>query len=346
MNILITGGTGFIGTPLSRELRKAGHNVVVTTRRRGNPTLPPFEKGGRGGFLTWKPPDLIPPDIISSFDAVINLAGEPIAPGRWTKGKKEKILSSRINVTRALVESMKQIPLNPCLPDRQAPLLKGETSKIPLFDKEGQGEIIKKDRGGLPKVLISASAVGYYGARGDEYVTEDTAPASDFLADVCVKWEAEALKARDSGVRVVIIRIGGVLESDGGALSQMVIPFKFFVGGPIGSGKQWFSWIHRDDVVGIMKYALEHDTVSGPVNATAPKPVTNKEFSRALGKALSRPSWLSVPGFVVELTLGELGSVLLTGQRVLPERILQAGYKFRYPEIDGALKAIFEGKRS
>jgi len=294
MNILITGGTGFIGTPLRRELRNAGHSVVVTTRR------PSDSKE----MLTWDPPDLIPQDVISNFDAIINLAGEPIAPGRWTKEKKGRILSSRINTTRALVESI-------------------------------------KNAGAKPKALISASAVGYYGAHGDEYVTEETSPASDFLADVCVRWEAEALKARDLGVRVVFIRIGGVLESDGGALPRMVIPFKFFLGGPIGSGKQWFSWIHRDDVAGIMKYALEHDTVSGPVNATAPNPVTNKEFSTALGKVLNRPSCFAVPGFVVELTLGELGSVLLTGQRVLPEKILKAGYKFKYTDVNKALKAIF-----
>ncbi|RJQ19422.1 MAG: TIGR01777 family protein [Nitrospiraceae bacterium] len=295
MNILITGGTGFIGTALCRELRNTGHTVIVTSRRRSDSK----EK------LTWDPPDLIPPDVISNFDAVINLAGEPIASGRWTKEKKRKILSSRVTATRALVDSM-------------------------------------RNAGAKPGVLISASAIGYYGAHGDEYVTEDTPPSSDFLADVCVKWEAEALKAQEFGTRVVITRIGGVLESDGGALPQMIIPFKFFLGGPIGSGKQWFSWVHRDDVVGIMKYALEHDTVSGPVNATAPNPVTNKEFSTALGKALNRPSCFAVPGFVVELTLGELGKVLLTGQRVLPGKALNAGYQFKYTEVNDALKAIFK----
>jgi uncharacterized protein (TIGR01777 family) len=304
MNILITGGTGFIGTPLSRELRKSGHTVVVTTRRQINPPPLPFSKGEMGGFLTWNPPHLIPPDVISRFDALINLAGEPIAPGRWTKMKKERILSSRIDTTRSLVASM-------------------------------------KEAGAKPEVLISASAIGYYGARGDEYITEDALPAADFLAQVCTKWEAEALRAQELGIRVVLIRIGGVLGSDGGALPRMTIPFKFFLGGPIGSGKQWFSWIHRDDVVGIIKYALEHNVLSGPVNATAPNPVTNREFSIALGNALGRPSWLSVPGFIVRLTLGELGSVLLTGQHVLPEKAVKAGYKFKYIDINQALRAIF-----
>ena len=298
MNILITGGTGFIGTPLSLELRNSKHTVVVTTRRRSDSK----EK------LTWNPPDLISSDVISEFDAVINLAGEPIAPGRWTKERKERILTSRISTTRALVDSIKNA---------------------------------KKK----PKALISASAIGYYGAHGDEYLTEDTAPANDFLADVCKQWEAEALRAKEFGVRVVVVRIGGVLESDGGALPQMMVPFKFFVGGPLGSGRQWFSWIHRDDVVGIIKYALDNDKISGPVNATAPNPVTNTEFSAALGKALKRPSWLAVPGFIVRITLGELGNLLLTGQRVLPDKALKAGYQFKYTAVKDALKAIIREER-
>ena len=294
MKILITGGTGFIGTPLSHELRKSGHKVVVTTRRSSDSP----EK------ITWHPPERIPSDVMEGFDAVINLAGEPIAPGRWNGEKKEKILMSRINTTRALVESIK-----------------------------------KADR--KPEVLISASAVGYYGAHGDEYVTEDTPPGWDFLADVCKQWESEAQKAMQLGVRVVITRFGGVLESDGGALPQMIIPFKFFLGGPIGSGKQWFSWIHRDDVVGIIQYALKNETLTGPVNATAPNPVTNREFSKALGRAFGSPSWFPVPGFIVKLTLGELGSVLLTGQRVVPEKAVKEGYDFKYIDVDQALKAIF-----
>jgi hypothetical protein len=300
MKILITGGTGFIGTPLSLELRNSKHTVVVTTRRRSDSK----EK------LTWNPPDLIPLDVISNFDAVINLAGEPIAPGRWTKERKELILTSRTSTTRALVDSIKNA---------------------------------KKK----PKALISASAIGYYGAHGDEHLTEDTAAANDFLADVCKQWEAEALRAKEFGVRVVLVRIGGVLESDGGALPQMMVPFKFFLGGPLGSGKQWFSWVHRDDVVGIIKYALDNDNISGPVNATAPNPVTNTEFSAALGNALKRPSWLAVPGFIVKSTFGELGSVLLTGQRVFPEKALKAGYQFKYTAVKDALKAIFrEGTQS
>lgn len=312
MNILITGGTGFIGSALSQEFSSSGHKVIIASRRKTPPKLENIE------IVRWDIQTPLSSEIMSGIDAVINLAGESIASGRWTKRRKELILSSRINTTRALVESMKQISPNPSL--------------------------LKGDKGGLPKVLISASAIGYYGPHGDEYVTEDTPPASDFLAEVCKGWEEEALKAQEFGVRVVLIRIGGVLESDGGALPVMAIPFKFFLGGSIGNGRQWFSWIHRDDVVGIIKYALENESLSGPVNATAPQPVTNKEFSSAIGKALGRPSWFSVPGFVVKLTLGELGGILLTGQRVLPEKALKAGYQFKYPEINEALRAIFGRK--
>ncbi len=216
-------------------------------------------------------------------------------------------MSSRVNTTRLLVESMKSA--NP-----------------------------------KPKVLISVSAVGYYGPHGDEYVTEDFPPASDFLAEVCKAWEKEALKAQELGVRVVITRFGVVLESDGGALSKMAIPFKFFLGGHLGSGQQWFSWVHREDLIGFMKYALENESVSGHFNLTSPQPVTNKEFCSALGKALNRPSWFHVPAFMIKLTLGEVGKVLLTGQRVLPEKALKAGYQFKYPEINKALKAIFRRK--
>ncbi len=325
MNILITGGTGFIGTPLCQALRDDGHNVIVTTRRKTDSSVGAiYPEGHRHESpLHWTPPDLIPQDVISTFDAVINLAGEPIAPQRWSKERKKRILSSRVNATRSLVESINKIPPGPPLP-------KG--GNLEAFEMAGPKR---------PRVLISASAIGYYGPHGDEYVNEDTLPADDFLADVCKQWEAEAYKALDLGIRVVTARIGGVLEADGGALPQMAMPFKFFLGGPIGSGRQWFSWIHRDDIIGIIKFAIENESVSGPVNLTAPNPVTNKEFSRALGKVLHRPSFVAVPGFVIQLTLGELGAVLLTGQRVLPEKALKAGYRFKYSDVSEALGAIF-----
>lgn len=303
MNILITGGTGFIGSALSRELSNSGHKVIITSRRKTPPKLENIE------IVRWDIQTPLSSEIMSSIDAVINLAGESLISGRWTKKRKERIMSSRVNTTRLLVESIKNA--NP-----------------------------------KPKVLISASAVGYYGPHGDEYVTEDALPASDFLAGVCKAWEKEALRAQESGVRVVITRFGIVLESDGGALSKMAIPFKFFLGGHLGSGQQWFSWVHREDIIGFMKYALENESVSGHFNLTSPQPVTNKELCSALGKALNRPSWFHVPAFMIKLTLGEVGKVLLTGQRVLPEKALKAGYKFKYPEINEALRVIFEKGKS
>jgi len=300
MNILVTGGTGFIGSALTEELLREGHNVVITTRRRESVW---FEDRG---VLRWSPPALIPPDIISNIDAIINLAGEPIAGGRWTAEKKQRIKSSRIDTTRAVVQSIRNVKNS-------------------------------------PRTLISASAVGYYGPHGDEEITEETPAGSGFLADVCKAWEAEARKAEAEGVRVVITRIGLVLGPGGGVLSRMERPFKFFMGGHIGKGRQWFSWIHRADLIGIIRYILEHEEIRGPVNATAPHPVTNAEFSKAIGRVLNRPSWLHAPSFAIRLALGEFGEMLLTGQKVIPERIMKAGYKFRYPDVEDALRSIYKG---
>jgi uncharacterized protein (TIGR01777 family) len=297
MNILVTGGTGFIGSALSSDLKKSGHIVTVTTRR----------KTGSGKMLTWTPPDIIPPEKISSFDAVVNLAGDSIYSARWTKEKKELIRSSRIGTTQALVRSIKK-------------------SADP------------------PQVLISASAVGYYGPRGDEEVSEDTSPGSDFLAGVCKDWEAGAMTAKEWGVRVVIVRFGVVLGPGGGALQKMVPAFKAFMGGHLGSGRQWMSWVHIEDVTGIIKYSIENKSVEGPYNVCTPNPVTNREFSSILGKVLGRPSLLPVPGFALRAALGEFGDVLLTGQKVMPARILKAGYRFKYTEIDNALRPILNKK--
>lgn len=298
MNILITGGTGFIGSALQEELLRERHNVIITTRR-GESTW--YDDRG---VLRWTPPALIPSDIMSRVDAVINLAGEPIASGRWTKEKKELIRRSRIDTTRAVVQSIRNL---------NEP----------------------------PGVLISASAIGYYGPHRDEGLTEDSPPGEDFLADVCKQWEAEASKAEEAGVRVVMVRIGLVLDAGGGMLTRMVTPFKLFLGGYIGSGRQWYSWIHRRDLTGIIRFTIEHKDIKGPVNATAPEPVTNSQFSKALGKALGRPCWFHVPAFAVRVALGEFGNVVLTGQRVLPAKALKAGYKFKYEKVEEALKAIF-----
>jgi len=293
MNVLITGGKGFIGSTLRRELRTAGHDVVITTRQGSDSS----------GELTWKPPSLIPPKNISTFDAIVNLAGDSIHAERWTKDKKERIRSSRIHTTHYLIESIKNADIK-------------------------------------PKILINASAVGYYGPQGDEEVTENFSPGKDFLASVCKDWESEAIKAEQLGVRTVITRIGVVLGQDGGALQKMITPFKAYAGGYLGSGKQWMSWVHIEDVTGFIMFAIEHDKLSGVFNLTAPNPSTNKDFSTALGRALGRPSIFPVPGFVLKAALGEFGEILLTGQRCIPERALIAGYEFKYPLLDKALKSI------
>ncbi len=293
MNILITGGRGFVGSALSRELRTAGHDVVITTRKESESQ----------SELTWNPPSLIPPNKISKFKAIVNLAGDSIYSDRWTKDKKERIRSSRVNTTHYLIESIKNADVK-------------------------------------PEILINASAVGFYGPSGNEEITENVSAGEDFLASVCKEWESEALKAEKLGVRTVITRFGLVLGKNGGALQKMIPPFKAYAGGYLGTGKQWMSWVHVEDVSGFIKYAIEHSKISGMYNLTSPNPITNKDFGTVLGKALGRPSIFPVPGFVLKAVLGEFGEILLTGQRCIPERALTAGYTFKYPALDEALKSI------
>jgi uncharacterized protein (TIGR01777 family) len=297
MKVLVIGGSGFVGSALTRELSGAGHDIVVSTRK----------KTTSGNRLSWNPPELIAPDVISTFDAVINLAGENIFSERWTSAKKERIRSSRVDTTKALVESMS-----------------ASTKR--------------------PDVLINASAIGYYGPHGDEDVNEETPPGGDFLAGLCEEWEAAALQAKELGIRVVIPRFGIILGEGGGALSKMLGPFKAFVGGYIGSGKQWMSWVHIDDITGFIRYAFENKSVSGPFNVTAPGPVRNREFGSALGKVLGRPAFFPVPALALKLALGEFGDVLLTGQRVVSGKAVKAGYMFKYTDVNDALKAILHKK--
>jgi uncharacterized protein (TIGR01777 family) len=193
-------------------------------------------------------------------------------------------------------------------------------------------------------VLCSTSAVGYYGFRGDEEITEDGTPGEDFLASVCVDWENEASKAADKGIRVAITRFGIVLGKTGGALGQMIPAFKRFVGGPLGSGNQWFSWIHMEDLLSAFMFVFENQGIQGPVNFCSPNPVRNRDLAKALGKVLSRPSFLTTPGFMLRLVLGEFGSVLLEGQRVSPSKLMEHGFTFRYPHITGALEEVIKGE--
>lgn len=239
---------------------------------------------------------------LEGAEGVINLAGEPIAAKRWTPYQKRKIRTSRIDATNSLVTAI------------------GKAKQKPAF-------------------LLNASAVGYYGPRGDEIITEDTEPGNDFLSSLCRDWEEEAKKAEPLGLRVIRLRTGIVLGKGGGALPKMSLPFKFFAGGPLGSGEQWMPWIHLDDEVGLILYLIENSAASGPFNATAPNPEKMKEFCRILGKVMRRPSWLRAPEFALRFALGEMAEMLLTGQRAVPAAAQRLGYEFKYPNLTEALQA-------
>lgn len=272
MKITITGASGLVGRRVIEQLREHEFRAVSM----------------RG--------DLRPEDF-AECDAVVHLAGEPVAQ-RWTKNARERIRSSRIDGTRKLVAALKANP---------------------------------------PATLISASAIGYYGPRGDEILTETSAPGNDFLGQIAEGWEREALGAEKFGVRVVRLRIAMVLGRGGGALGKMLPPFQLGIGGRIASGKQWMSWIHLDDLVSLIRFALENPSLNGAVNASAPAPVTNAEFTRELAGALHRPAIFPVPEIALRLLFGEMAEVILASQRVAPEAALRAGFSFRFPEIGAAL---------
>jgi uncharacterized protein len=298
MRIVVAGGTGFLGRPLVERLERDGHTVRVLSRRPASAREVAWTPDGAAG--PWAA-------ALEDADAVINLAGESIAGGRWTVARKARIRDSRIRATRSLVAAIQQAPR-------------------------------------VPAVFLSGSAIGYYGPRGDEPVTEQASAGDDFLAAVCRDWETEALRAAGT-TRVVLLRTGIALESDGGALPQMALPFKLFAGGPVGSGRQYYSWIHRDDWVNMVTWALRAGGVSGPLNLTAPTPLPNREFARTLGRVLSRPSFMPAPAFALRIVLGEMAeALLLTGQRVLPAQAQAQGFQFTYPTLEPALRAVY-GKR-
>jgi uncharacterized protein (TIGR01777 family) len=289
----MTGGTGFVGTYLSRELARAGHAITILSRR----AQPPAPAGII--FLTGDPTQTGPwMATVPEHDWIINLAGASIFT-RWSAAHKQEIFQSRVSTTRNLV----------------AALAAGDRRQL----------------------FCSTSAVGVYGPRGEEVLTEDSPPDAGFLGEVAKNWEAEALKAQDLGVRVVITRFGIVLGRDGGALGQMVPLFRKFLGGPLGSGLQWFSWIHQADHARAYQFILEHPEITGPVNFTAPHPVRNRDLTRALARVLHRPAFMTAPEFMLRLALGEFAETLLTGQHVLPQRLLDAGFNFNFPTIEAAL---------
>ncbi|MDQ6699589.1 MAG: TIGR01777 family oxidoreductase [Acidobacteriota bacterium] len=297
MKCIISGGSGFIGRRLVDSLLQDGHYVSVWSRTPGKET-----RAAVGSFF-WDPMSGEPAsESLEDFDAVVHLAGEPVAQ-RWTPEVKRKIRDSRVQGTQNLVHAISTL----------------------------------KRR---PSVLICASAIGYYGDRGDEIVTESSSPGKGFLPEVCIEWEKQADLAQALGMRVAKIRIGVVLGRDGGALAKMTPAFRSFVGGKVGSGRQWMSWIHVDDIVGMLRYAIDRP-ISGVLNGTAPAPVTNAEFTRGLADALHRPAVISVPGFAVKALFGEMGGVVLASQRVLPKAAEAAGFQFQFPEVRAALKNIF-----
>ena len=300
MKIFMTGGTGFVGTFLSRELTLQGHDVTILTRKKETSA----SSHSRILFLTGDPKQEGPwMAEVPNHDWVINLAGASINT-RWTEEAKKTIYDSRVLTTKNLV----------------AALAAGDRHQL----------------------FCSTSAPGYYGARGDEELTEDSPPGHDFLAELAVEWEAEALKAQDLGIRTVVTRFGIVMGKGGGILEQLVPIFRSFIGGSVGSGRQWLSWIHQMDLVRAFLFLPEHPELVGPVNFTAPNPVRNRDFAKALGQALSRPAFMPAPAFALRLILGEFAEVALTGQKVLPQKLSAAGFQFLFPTIDQALKHLFK----
>ncbi len=308
---LITGGSGFIGTQLIKKLLLENHDVTVLTRdevktaKHFTSVMDAVHESfqTKAKIKTISSLDKINPD--HSFDVVINLAGQGIADKRWSDEVKQLLIDSRIETTQALYQYIKEA-------------------------------LIK------PDVFISGSALGYYGLRvTDEEINESGEIDSSFSSQLCQLWEAEAKSIEALGIRTCYLRTGIVLGKGGGALAKMLPPFKMALGGPIGNGKQWMSWIHMDDIVGVIRFAIDQDSINGPINGTAPEPVTNKVFSKTLAKVLKRPAIFPMPALVVKLLFGEMGEeLLLSGQRVVPEKITQAGYKFKYANLESALQDI------
>jgi uncharacterized protein (TIGR01777 family) len=302
MRVIIPGGSGLIGRALVAELATAGYEVVVLSRR-------PQEVQGTA----------LPAGVqVAAWDgrsaegwvtladgarAIVNLAGSNIAAGRWTPERKQAILQSRLSASYAVAQAVQRA-----------------THK--------------------PQVVIQASATGYYGPRGDEIVTEESAAGDDFLARVCVEWERSSAAVAEMDVRHVVIRIGMVLSQEGGAFPRIVTPFRFFLGGPLGNGRQWFPWIHIADVASAIRYLIESDEASGAFNVVAPTPVTAREFAQTLGRVMGRPAAMPVPAFMLQLLVGEMATILLGGQRAIPQRLLALGFRFRYPQLEDALRAL------
>ncbi len=292
MNILITGGTGFIGSAVSTRLREENHHITIVTRH------PESIKAPMIGISELA-------QLKNNIDVVINLAGEPIADKRWSEQQKQRIINSRIETTQNLITYLEMTEHK-------------------------------------PKLLISGSAIGYYGIGvSDSDVDETLEGDNSFSSQLCQQWETTALQAVNFGIRTCLLRTGIVLGKDGGALSKLLLPFKLGLGGKIGDGKQWMPWIHLDDLVGIILYCIENNNLNGAVNGTSPNPVTNLEFTKTLGKVLKRPTLLPMPSLAIKFLMGQMGEeILLAGKKVVPAKALDAGYQFKYKKLEGALLDI------
>jgi len=306
MHTLITGGTGLIGRALIDSLVADGHTVTVLSRapQKHQASLPAGVTAVQWDGKTaegWG-------HLADGADAIVNLAGEGIADGRWSDERKQRILQSRVNAGKAVVEAVRQAKVK-------------------------------------PKVVIQSSAVGYYGVGDETPLPEGSAPGNDFLGRVCFDWEGSSAEVERMGVRRVVIRTGIVLSTKGGAFPKLLLPFHFFAGGAIGNGRQYFPWIHIDDQVRAIRFLMENEQASGPYNLTAPNPPTNSEFVQKLGKAMGRPALLPVPAFVFKIIFGEMSTVLLDGQRAVPKALEQAGFGFSYPEATAATRDILQKKK-
>jgi uncharacterized protein len=307
MKMVIAGGTGFIGRHLCNLLVDEGHSIIVLSRHPDSATIP---STARSRVIQWNGREDGPwATLCDGAEAVINLSGAPIADTRWTPARKRELVDSRVLSTRALLASI-------------------ATWKT------------------KPHTFITASGVGFYGDRGPEEVNEDSPHGEGFLAELCQAWEAAARQGESLGLRVLPVRFGMVLGLNGGALAKMAFPFRFFLGGPVLPGSQFVSWIHLKDLSRLILWLITNQAMSGPVNGVAPDPVTMREFCDKLGQAMNRPSWVPVPGLILRIALGELASMLITGQQVYPKRALEGGFTFLYPGLTAALEAVFSDSKT
>ncbi len=304
MRVIIAGGSGFLGSALTASLTGAGHHVTILTRR-----MPAVSPTDHVSHVTWRPDGTVGAwaEACEGADAVVNLAGESIAGARWTAARKVALADSRVRPTQSLARFVAAASPRPSL-------------------------------------FVSGSAIGYYGPRGDDTLSEEAPAGTGILADIGRRWEDAAAPAAGGGTRLAILRTGIVLDAREGALAKMLLPFRLGVGGPMGTGRQYMSWIHRDDWIALVRWLIDTPGLAGPFNATAPAPATNAEFARTLGQVLRRPAFAPAPGFVLRLALGEMaGPLLLDSQRVVPARALEAGFVFRYPALEAALRNLIGG---